>query len=130
METKKSDVLIMSRISFCQKCYERNSPSKGDLCAIWHTNHKQFIVHKVTGRTGTRGYTSHIYTTTIPVPKGDAVTCWKTCGICDCKIEEPEEDDEDQRYSFEISNAVEVTLPRTEWLALWKKFKDTGYEVE
>lgn len=83
-----------------------------------------------TTNSATRGYTSHIYTTTIPVPKGDAVTCWKTCGICDCKIEEPEEDDEDQRYSFEISNAVEVTLPRTEWLALWKKFKDTGYEVE
>lgn len=130
VEPKKSDVLIMSRISFCQKCYERNSPSKGDLCAIWHTNHKKFVVHKVTGKTGKRGYVPHIYTTNIPVPEGVAVKCWKTCGICDCNIIAPDEDSEDTRYQLEIVNATEVTLLRSDWIALWKKFKDTGYEIE
>lgn len=130
METKKSDVLIMSRISFCQKCYERNSPSQGDLCAIWHTNHRQFVIHKVTGKGGKRGYVPHIYMTDIPVPEGPAVRSWKTCGICDCTITAPDEDSEDQRYLFEITNAVEVTLVKSDWIALWKKFKDTGYEIE
>jgi hypothetical protein len=130
METNKSDVLIMSRISFCQKCYERNSPSKGDLCAIWHTTHSQFIIHKVTGRTGTRGYVPHIYVTNIPVPQGSSVKSYKSCGICDCSVTEPDEESEDQRYGFEIVGATEVTLPKSEWIALWKKFKNTGYEVE
>lgn len=129
-ETKTSDILIFSRISFCIKCYERNSPSKGDLCAIWHTNHKKFTIHKVTGRTGTRGYTSHIYITDIPTPKGSSVKCTKSCGICDCTITEPEEDSEDPRYSLEISKSTEVTLPKKEWIALWKNWKDTGLEIE
>lgn len=130
METTKSDVLIFSRISFCQNCYDKSSPKHGELCVIWHTNHKQFAIHNVKQGKLTRGFTSHIYMTKIPIPPSELVMTSKTCGICDCSIETDEGDEGEVKYFFEVKNSTEVTLPKNEWLALWKKFKDVGYEIE
>lgn len=132
MKNKTSEILIFSRTSWCNRCNERGSPSKGDLCAIWHTKSHQFIIHKVTGRTGSRGFTPAIFITDIPTPKGDTVSFTRSCGICDCIINAPDEDDEtnDGKYSMEIAGSELVTIPRKDWIALWKNWKGTGYEIE
>lgn len=68
----------LCRASYCNDCFKRGDPHKGNLVALFGSSHQSMHVKKVTG--GIRGFTPHIFE--LLQKQGDYFIVRKTCGIC------------------------------------------------
>ena len=115
---------MITRVSFCSKCYEKNQPKTGQMF-IAFGHRQQILVGKVVRRNGVRGFVPTIYE--FQRLTNDTVYFVKLCCMEDCGS-----------YVVEMGKKEVIYINEDRWqdgymsLANWNAlvmFKDTGFKI-
>lgn len=123
MEKKNT---ILTRVAFCQKCFDNKRPQKGELFLAIGRGRQSYGVHVVT-LNGTMGYTPHIIERN---SSGNGhVTFFSYCGMdgCGCKLQF---NDKKGKYDVDVINETMKTLPIKEWNAMVNYNRDPQYYLD
>jgi len=112
---------MLTRTSFCKKCYENKQPQHDTLFCIWGTNSNHFIIDYA--RVGERhiGFTPHNFE--FLKYENGTVKFQKFCGICDVDIARKK-----MKWTFAITKLTVGTMPIKDWNAM-QKTPDLGYHI-
>lgn len=122
--------MIGSRSCYCTRCAEQRQPKDGTIFAVYGTTNNIFHVDRAivsSGRHGV-GVTPHIIL--LDKHQGKYTDIVAYCSINGCGIQlEPVQGSDKIEIFYYIDRAMKMRLPFSDFLALAKQFKNTGYEI-
>ena len=126
METKK----VISRVAFCEKCFQKGRPQDGDMFTVYGTHAKQLHYHRFDAPTKRSelpylGFTPHLFM--LEKIEGDKLTVLVCCGMEFCDVYWTQ-DEAGNRKEFEVLHAKEVIMSHKQWNAL-VHFTDSGMKI-
>lgn len=123
---KKAAAIILTRVAFCQKCYNEKRPQKGNLFLTIGRGRQTFIVRIVT-RNPPMGFTPHLVEKHSSTP--GHVTYHSYCAMdgCDTVLKLNEETN---KYDIAVTGEVQHTIPVKDWNAMVNYTKDEDYFLD
>lgn len=123
---KETGTTLLTRVMFCQKCFDNKMPQKGQLFLTIGRGRQKFEVHMVT-KNGHFGYTPHIIEKIETT--GQGVRFMSSCSIhnCDAVIEQ---DENTGKYSIALSQGDITTIPIRDWNSLVLYTNDSDYTLD
>lgn len=116
----------ITRVQFCQKCYDKNLPQIGIPFVTIGRSKRGYIIRKAK-RKGTRGFTPHIIQM-MKVEKG-MIQYNSYCSVAGCGLNlKPMKTEGD--FNIEIINDVTKLMPRADWNALVQFKDDPQYTLD
>ena len=115
----------MTRVSFCQKCYNAGRPKTNQTFVVWGDYRQSFIVYQSL-RIGMRGFTPHIYKFKRLI--GDIVYFDVSCSMdgCDSYIKKNPKDKNLFKVGFKTDNSK---MKLSDWNALVNYKRDKDFEI-
>lgn len=123
----KKDLILICRTMFCEKCFKKKHPEKGQQFVVYGNTRKTFHAKRVHGDIGKKqwGYCPHIILFDWPLTYKDGlVQIAVSCGVCEMKYEYTK-----QSIAYTFINARYIYLTEVEFHALLTKWKRTGFEL-
>ena len=122
---------LVSRVAFCQQCYDKGRPQDGDMFVVYGGDSKQTWTYMFEGKEKRSecpflGFTPHFFTVDKLLPNGNfsIIMC---CGMEDCGIYFTY-DEAGKKNGFKTLKASVIEMTKVEWESL-VNFSDTGYEL-
>lgn len=122
---------LVSRVSFCSRCYSKGRPQDGDMFVVYGGKSKQtwtymFQAPEKRSEAPYLGFTPHFFNLDKQLPDGNLEVI-KCCAMENCGIYF-EYDDAGKRKGFKTLKATTIVMSPKEWQALCN-FSDSGYKL-
>lgn len=126
MEKKTPANTTLTRVAFCQNCFDNKMPQKGNLFLTIGRGKQQYGVREAT-LNGRMGFTPHIIERK---SSGQGhVTFYSYCGMdgCGCKLDFNETSG---KYDITVLNEVTKVLPIKDYNAMVQYTRDSDYYLD
>jgi len=120
---KAKGATILTRVAFCQKCFDEKRPQKGNLFLTIGRGRQAFFVQSVSRNTP-MGFTPHLIERAYSTPSHITYHSYCAMNGCDTILQLNEEIG---KYNIAVTGEVQHTIPVKDWNALVQYTKDEDY---